>query len=196
MLNYSQASENNKQPILEKLFDVFGQTKDVLEIGSGSGQHAIYFAKHLPELSWQTSELIDGIDKLEQNIEEFAPDNVLKPVLLDVCNQPWPVSRASAIFTANSLHIMSWESVEQLFQGIGQVLDKKGLVSIYGPFKYQADFTTPSNAQFDLWLKSRDPLSGVRDFEAVNQLAELQGLSLLYDYPMPSNNQFLIFQRD
>ena len=196
MRNFSQASENNKQPILEKLFDVFGQTKDVLEIGSGSGQHAIYFAKHLPWLSWQTSELVDGIDALEQNIDELAPDNVLKPVLLDVCNQPWPVSRASAIFTANSLHIMSWKSVESFFEGIGQILNKNSFVSIYGPFKYQDDFTTPSNAQFDLWLKARDSRSGVRDFEAVNELAILQGLFIKNDYPMPSNNQLLIFQKD
>ncbi len=196
ILNYSQASENNKRPILEKLFEVFEQTNDVLEIGSGSGQHAIHFAKHFPDLSWQTSELADGIEPLEQNIENHAPDNVLKPVLLDVCNNPWPIKRASAIYTANSLHIMSWTAVEALFKGIGQVLDDDGLLCIYGPFKYNGEFTTSSNAQFDLWLKERDRQSGVRDFEAVNQLARQQRLSLIQDYPMPANNQFLIFKRN
>jgi len=195
ILNFSQASENNKQPILDKLFEVLEQTRDVFEVGSGSGQHAFHFARHFPNLTWQTSELVNGIDALEQNIENHAPDNVLKPVVLDVCQTPWPITRASVIYTANSLHIMSWSAVEELFNGIGKVLEPDGIVCIYGPFKYNGHFTTPSNAQFDLWLKDRDLMSGVRDFEAVNQLAQQQDLSLLNDYPMPANNQLLLFKR-
>ncbi len=195
MLNFSPASENNKQPILEKLYDVFTDTNDVLEIGSGSGQHAIYFAKHLPGLTWQTSELGDHIQALEKNIESYAPDNVNMPVVLDVCSHPWPITTASAIFTANTLHIMSWPVTEDLFKGVGSVLQTKGLLCIYGPFKYEGDYTTASNARFDIWLKTQNPVSGIRDFEALDALAQAQGLTLIHDYSMPANNQFLVFKR-
>ena len=196
MLNFSPASENNKQPILEKLYDVFSHTTDVLEIGSGSGQHAIYFAKHLPDLTWQTSELADHIEVLEQNIESYAPDNVNMPVVLDVSQHPWSITSTCAIFTANTLHIMSWSMTEELFKGIGDVLQQNGLLCIYGPFKYKDDYTTTSNAQFDIWLKAQNPQSGIRDFEAVDKLAQQQGLSLAHDFAMPANNQLLIFKRN
>ncbi len=195
MLNFSQASENNQQPILDKLAGLFSSVPDVLEIGSGSGQHAVYFARHFPELVWQTSELNDGISALTLNIENYAPDNVKKPVLLDVCHHPWPVTTCSAIFTANTLHIMSWSSIKELFKGVGSVLKNQGLLCIYGPFKYNGEFTTLSNARFDGWLKAQNPVSGIRDFEAIDELAYQQNLSLLHDYAMPANNQFLIFKR-
>ena len=196
MLNYSPASEKNKHVILTKLADFLADKPELLEIGSGSGQHAIYFARHLPNLIWQTSELADAVASLKENVKQYAPENVLSPVLLDVCKHPWPVQQSAAIYTANTLHIMPWNSVVQLFKGAGEVLSQRGVLSIYGPFKYSGEFTTQSNADFDQWLKRTNPLSGVRDFEAVNQLAIDQGLSLVKDYSMPANNQLLIFKPD
>ncbi len=194
MLNYSPASENNKQAILSCLFDHLADTPELLEIGSGSGQHAIFFAQRLPNTVWQTSELAGDIDALKQNIKDYGPDNVLSPVLLDVRERPWTVARTPAVYTANTLHIMPWSSVVQFFKGVGEVLLKPGRLCIYGPFKYGGEFTTQSNADFDQWLKHVDPLSGIRDFEAVNQLASDQGLSLIRDYSMPANNQLLVFE--
>ena len=193
MLNFSQASENNKKPILDQLDGFFSQVKFVLEIGSGSGQHAFYLSQFFPDLIWQTSELEADIQALEINIADFAPGNVLSPVLLDVNQHQWPVSTADLIYTANSLHIMSFDSVIALFEGVGRCLSPGGFLCIYGPFKYNNAFTTLSNERFDQWLKQRDPASGIRDFENVNELAQQQGLQLVHDYSMPANNQLLVF---
>ena len=195
MLNFSAASENNKHAILSCLVDLLTEKSEVLEIGSGSGQHAIFFAKRLPNLNWQTSELAGGIDALEENIRQYAPDNVLSPVMLDVCEHPWPISKKSTIYTANTLHIMPWAAVVHLFKGVGETLEQNGLLCIYGPFKYSGDFTTQSNANFDQWLKTNNPESGLRDFERVNDLAIDQGMSLVNDFSMPANNQLLVFKR-
>ena len=196
MLNYSQASENNKQAILSLLHDILADTVDVLEIGSGSGQHALFFSQHLPNLNWQATELSDGITALEENIKQYAPDNVLKPVELDVCKHPWNVSKSAAIYTANTLHIMPWASVAEFFIGVGKNLNPQGLLCIYGPFKYKGEFTTQSNADFDQWLKRSNPMSGIRDFEKISELALGQGMSLVNDFPMPANNQLIIFKRN
>ena len=196
MLNFSAASENNKHSILACLVDFLNEKNDVLEIGSGSGQHAIFFSQHLPKLNWQTSELADGIAALEENIKQYGSVNVLPPVMLDVCKHPWPVSNKSLAYTANTLHIMPWTSVVQLFHGVGEILLSKGLLCIYGPFKYNGEFTTRSNADFDQWLKNNNPESGLRDFERINNLALDQGLSLIEDFSMPANNQLLVFKRD
>ena len=196
MLNFSQASENNKHVILTHLSELLAGVNELLEIGSGSGQHAIFLAENLPNLNWQTSELGEGISALKENIRQYGPNNVLSPVLLDVCEHPWPVARTSAVYTANTLHIMPWSSVVHLFKGIDDILLQQGLLCIYGPFKYKGEFTTHSNADFDQWLKGNNPLSGIRDFEAVNELALARGLSLTHDYSMPANNQLLIFKRD
>lgn len=195
MLNFSPASENNKQAILDRLSSHLAGRTRVLEIGSGSGQHAFFFASHLPNLIWQPSELTDGIGALDQNVRQYGPENVTAPVPLDVCRHPWPVSQVSAIYTANTLHIMPWISVAELFKGTGDVLLPQGLLCIYGPMKYGGEFTTPSNADFDRWLKLNDPQSGIRDFEAVVELAAGQGLTLIEDHSMPANNQLLVFVR-
>ena len=195
MLNFSQASENNKRPILDALSSVFNTVEDVLEIGSGSGQHAIYFSEQFPQLSWQPTDLPETIPALKQNIENHASENVSMPVLLDVNNCDWRVPKSSMIYTTNTLHIMSIASVQALFAGVGCTLNGKGYLSIYGPFKYHDEFTTASNAGFDQWLKARDPASGIRDFEIVDGLARKQNLSLVNDFAMPANNQLLLYQK-
>lgn len=194
MKNFSQACENNKKPILEILRIALTGSDDVLEIGSGSGQHAMYFAEHLPHLQWQTSELPDTISALRDNLSVGVPKNVLMPIELDVRRHPWPIRSSSSIFSANTLHIMSWDTVKKFLEEAGAVLNRSGLLCVYGPFRYSGAYTSASNASFDVWLKERDPNRGIRDFEAINRLAQEQGLELINDYVMPANNQFLIWK--
>ena len=197
MLAFSQAAENNKEPIAEVLRRVFVNRGAILEIGSGTGQHAVHFGRSLPHLTWQASDLPENLELLAARIVAEGPENVYPPIALDVAQQPWPVTSDTfdGIFCANSIHIMSWPHVEALFAGIGAHLTENGIVCLYGPFKYAGAFTTESNARFDNWLKQRDPLSGVRDFESVDALAQAQGMVLQHDFPMPANNQLIVWQR-
>ncbi|ABA57754.1 Protein of unknown function DUF938 [Nitrosococcus oceani ATCC 19707] len=194
MKNFSQACENNKKPILEILKIVLKGPGEVLEIGSGSGQHVLYFGEHLPHLNWQPTELPAGISALRDNLSAAPLENILMPRVLDVCQYPWPISSVASIFTANTLHIMAWPDVRHFFKGVGRVLNPNGLLCIYGPFRYSGNYTSESNAYFDRWLKERNPASGIRNFEDVNFLAQEQGLELLHDYSMPANNQLIIWE--
>lgn len=194
-LPFSQAAENNKIPIREVLDRHLQGAGSLLEIGSGTAQHAVYFAAHFPNVLWQATDIPISIDNVRQRI--FAADlpNLAPPLALDVNQQPWPVASFSVVFTANSLHIMCAASVENFFATVGQHVDAGGKLLIYGPFKYGGDFTTESNARFDLWLKDRDPLSGIRDFEWIRDLACASGFSLLEDNAMPANNQMLVWSK-
>lgn len=195
MKPYSEASEQNREPILAILREAFGQTTHVLEIGSGTGQHAVHFAQHLPHLTWQTSDLPLHHAGIQAWLDEAKLPNTRLPIALDVNQTLWPVAPADGVFTANTLHIISWPEVAYLLAGVGQILRPGGVLCIYGPFNYGGQFTSESNARFDLWLKARDPLSGVRDFEAVCELAQKQGLVLQQDHPMPVNNRTLVFRK-
>lgn len=190
---FSQACENNKLPILEVLKRHLTSPQSVLEIAGGTGQHAAYFAAALPFLTWQSTDIPDNLPVLTPRINSAGLSNLPPPQALDV-NGDWPAQRYDAVFTANSLHIISTESVENFFTGVGSHLKAPGLLLVYGPFKYRGAFTTESNQRFDSWLKDRDPVSGVRDFEWVNSLAEQVGLSLIEDNPMPANNQLLVWR--
>ena len=191
---FSQACENNKQAILSLLTEVFSSTRHVLEVGSGTGQHAVFFAQHLPHLIWQTSDLAINHDGINAWIAEHPSPNLLAPIELDVI-QKWPCGEVDGIFTANTLHIMAWPIVERFFAGVAENLQQGGRLVIYGPFKYQGLFTSDSNAAFDLWLKTHDPARGVRDIEAILALAATAGLALLSDTAMPANNQLLVFEK-
>lgn len=203
MLSFSAAAEKNKTPILEILKQAFADTSRVLEIASGTGQHAVYFAEQLPHLDWRPSDLGEHLAAIDQRIVDSDKilDNLLQPIDLDIGDLPWPVSSADyedaydGIFTANSLHIVSWELVEAFFEGVGETLKAGGTLVVYGPFKYDGKFTTPSNEAFDKSLKEKRAESGVRDFEAVNALAEKVGLKLEGDHQMPANNQLLVWKR-
>jgi SAM-dependent methyltransferase len=196
MLPFSQAAENNKEPIVRILVDAFRDVRHVLEIGSGTGQHAVHFGRALPHLIWQPSDLSENLDGLRARLERESPANVRPPVALDVGLLPWPVDSVDGIFSANAVHIMAWPRVEDLLFGVGDVLEPGGTLCLYGPFKYKGDFTTPSNAEFDVWLKRQDPESGIRDFEAIDALAAAQGLRFVADHAMPANNQILVWQRE
>ncbi|MCR8922034.1 class I SAM-dependent methyltransferase [Dasania sp. GY-MA-18] len=193
-LAFSQSCENNKDPILAVLKPLFANTKRVLEIGSGTGQHAVYFAAAMPQLQWQPSDRSDYDEDLEQRCAQSQLSNLLTPIHFDVA-QHWLLDPVDAIFTANTLHIMSWDEVQRFFAGVAELLENNGLVCVYGPFNYHGDYTSASNAQFDQWLQSRDPLSGIRDFEKVDALAQQAGLQLLADHEMPANNRCLVWKK-
>ncbi|SEL72994.1 Protein of unknown function [Colwellia chukchiensis] len=189
---FSQACENNKVHILPVLIDAFKASRSVLEVGSGTGQHAIYFAANLPWLTWQTSDLVMNHAGIKQWLSAYPADNLLPPVSLDL-SQAWPEGHVDAIFTANTLHIVSWSLVQAFFQGVTQQLTANGKCCIYGPFNYQGKYTSESNAEFDLWLKARDSESGIRNIEAIITLAQAAGLTLVKDHTMPANNRLLEF---
>ena len=191
---YSQACENNKQPILTVLKQVLSNNKQLLEVGSGTGQHAVHFAEHLADLTWQTSDVAIIHACIIQWLDQAELSNLQPPLLLDL-NQPWPIEQIDSIYTANTLHIVSWPLVEKFFAGVANHLASGGTLCIYGPFNYQGNYTSQSNADFDLWLKSRDPNSGIRDIEKIEQIANAAHLTLLNDYTMPANNRLLVFKR-
>lgn len=193
---FSQACQNNQQPILEVLLRVFADRKQLLEIGSGTGQHAVYCAPRLPHLVWQTADLKVNHPGINAWLDECPASNLRRPLSLNADNAPWPLAPVDAVFTANTCHIMAWESVVNLFVGLESLLEPKARLAIYGPFNYNGQFTSDSNVRFDQWLKQQAPHQGIRDFEAVNGLAEKAGLFLLEDNEMPANNRLLVWQKD
>ena len=193
MKPHSESCEKNKAPILAVLKEVFAGSRQVLEIASGTGQHAVHFARELPHLIWQPSELAQNLAGIQAWLDEAQLPNVLAPLALDVNDERWTVPPVDAVFNANTVHIISWPEAERLFAHIARVIAPGGCVCFYGPYNYGGNFTSESNARFDAWLKSRDPNSGVRDFEAVNRLAASHGLELLHDIAMPSNNRILVW---
>jgi cyclopropane fatty-acyl-phospholipid synthase-like methyltransferase len=168
----------------------------VLEVGSGTGQHAVYFAQHLPNLIWQSSDQDQYLNSINSWIDDAKLDNTPMAIPLDVTNTgTWPSIEVDAIFSANTTHIMSWDMVVDFFQGVGKMLNPGGMFILYGPFNYNDEYTSQSNANFDLWLKDRDPNSAIRDFEALNKLAAEAGLILVNDYEMPANNRILYWKK-
>jgi len=192
---FSQACENNKQPILNKLLPLLSDKKSLLEVGSGTGQHAVYCAKELPHLTWQTSDLIINHDGINQWLREANLANVKSPIEIDF-NHAWPIEHVDTIFTANTLHIVSLPLVTKFLIAAGTHLIKNGLLIIYGPFKYAQKFTSDSNASFDRWLKDIDIDRGIRDVEAIISLAKSNDLCLINDHVMPANNQLLVFKKN
>lgn len=190
---FSQACANNQQPILEIIKPLFAEVDSVLEIGSGTGQHAAYFGAAMPHLRWQTSDRPSNHPGINAWREWAALPNVEAPLALDV-NKPWPVTGTPATFCANVIHIISWPEVERLFAGIAEHLHEPGIVCFYGPYNYGGRYTSESNERFDEWLKARDPRSGIRDFEAIDALARTAGLTLQDDHAMPANNRCLVWR--
>lgn len=193
---YAESCEQNQEVILSVLKKTFTRPGKVLEIGSGTGQHAIYFPRYMPHLSWQPSDREENIAGIQAWVDEANLDNVLQIVSLDVTDQPWPVLKADYIFSANSVHIMSWASVQALFAALKSVLNKDGLCALYGPFNYAGCYTSVSNERFDQWLKQRDPLSGIRDFNELDTLAMQSGLVCEHDIEMPANNRILVWKKE
>jgi SAM-dependent methyltransferase len=196
MLPVSDACERNKEPILSVLRTCFANSAFVLEIGSGTGQHAVYFAHHLPHLAWQPTEQLNYLPDLAARVRLEGGANLRPPTVLDVRQAVWPARSVDAVFTANTLHIMSWPVVVALYRGVAEVLAPGGVLCVYGPFRYGGEYTSESNREFDRMLQERDPLSGIRDIEAVRELAGPYGLSLIADHDLPANNRLLVFGKE
>ena len=195
MLPFSEACERNKGPILEVLRAAFADRTQVLEIGSGTGQHAVHFAAHLTHLTWHPTEQLAYLADLASRVKLEGTRNLRPPTVLDVKQTVWPLRSVDALYSANTLHIMSWAEVEAMFRGIDTVLSPQGVVCIYGPFRYEGRYTSDSNRDFDLMLKERDPLSGLRDMTDLGALALRHALRLRADHDLPANNRLLEFVR-
>jgi cyclopropane fatty-acyl-phospholipid synthase-like methyltransferase len=195
MLTVSEACERNKGPILAVLREELAASTQVLEVGSGTGQHAVHFAAGLPQLLWQPSELAENLPALAERIRREGGANLRAPLALDVRDDPWPVAAVDGVFSANTLHIMAWSAVCEFFRGVGAVLALCGVLCVYGPFRFGGRHTSDSNAAFDHYLRERDPASGVRDFEALDTQAQARGLRFAADHAMPANNRTLVWRR-
>ncbi|MSQ73621.1 MAG: DUF938 domain-containing protein [Betaproteobacteria bacterium] len=193
---YSEACERNRGPILDVLRRVFADRLAVLEIGSGTGQHAAGFAAELPHLVWQPSDVLANLGGIRAWTADCAAANLRQPLLLDLDDDRWPPYSADAVFSANTAHIMSWVQVEKMVAGVGRLLPQDGVFCLYGPFNRGGQYTSGSNQRFDEMLRARDPLSGLRDREDIAQLAVAAGMGLEEDVGMPSNNSILFFRRD
>lgn len=190
------APERNKGPILEVLARVLPAAGTVLELASGSGQHAVHFAQHLPHLRYLPSDVDpENLASIAEWVREAQLPNLLEPRALDVTWPDWNVARVEAIFNANMLHIAPWDCAIGLFEGARRHLTEAGVVVLYGPYRILGAHTAPSNESFDASLRTRDPRFGVRDLEAVVELAEAAGLRLAERVEMPANNQTLVFRR-
>lgn len=192
---HSPACDRNRDAILAVLVRHFPAVRTVLEIGSGTGQHAVHFAQTMPALTWQCTDRASYLPGIRQWLDDAQLPNTPPPLELDVATGPWPGTRFDAAFSANTLHIMGWEEVEAFFRGLDAALANSATLAVYGPFNYGGAFTSESNREFDASLRMRDPRMGIRDVEAVDALARNIGLQLVEDVAMPANNHCLVWRR-
>lgn len=192
-LPYSSACAENRAPILAILQQELPSHGVLLEIGSGTGQHSVYFAPQFPQLSWQASDVAENLPTIRAWQAKYPAANLLAPLQLDV-RQPWPVLEVDAVYSANTCHIMHWPAVQALFQGVGRILKAGGVFCLYGPFAQDGQMAA-SNFAFDAQLRERDPGMGVRNQRDLQALAEVAGLYLSADHPMPRDNQILVWRR-
>lgn len=192
---YSSACERNRDPILAVLRDFFADRRHVLEIGSGTGQHAVHFAAALPQLTWQTSDRDENLPGVRAWLDEAALPNTPAPLRLDVAHDRWPNGPFDAIYSANTLHIMAWPEVEVFFAALADATTNDAKLAVYGPFNVDGQFSSDSNAEFDASLKARAPHMGIRDGAAIDALALRAGFVLVDDVAMPANNRTRLWQR-
>lgn len=192
---FSAAAERNHKFISAVLRQILTDNGVILEIGSGTGQHAAYLAKDFPAYQWQPTDLQERLDDINKWVAESGASNVLPARVLDLGNENWPVESADAILCINTIHIVAWPLVENLFRGAGRVLKPGRVMYVYGPYEYSDRPLEPTNAEFNEWLKMRDPKSGIRKFDEVNRLAKENGLVLEGDEAMPSNNRSIWWRK-
>ena len=192
---YADSCDQNRDAILNIIQPLLLNSKSVLEIGSGTGQHAAYFSERLPHLIWNSSDRVENIEGIKLWLSENNTKKSPPPVELDVTQETWPEISFDTVFTANTCHIMNQQSVEIMFKHIGDLLPDDGQLIIYGPFNYHQQYTSLSNQQFDQWLKLRNPESSIRNFEELNNLAKKAEMTLVADYEMPANNRILHWKK-
>jgi SAM-dependent methyltransferase len=195
-VRHSDASKRNKDPILEVLREVLPDDPNVLEIGSGTGQHAMYFARHLEGVVWQPADRPGRTNSVEARRRRAELENVREPLELDLFDDEWPVDSVDALVAINVLHIAPWSATERLFEHAARVVRPGGIVYVYGPFRYRDRELEPSNQRFDEMLQSRDPEMGLREVGAVRERAAGHGFEFLEDRAMPANNRSLIWRND
>ena len=193
---FLQSCENNKRPILDVIRDVWSEPVEVIEIGSGTGQHAVFFAENLPHITWQPTDQMEFLSAINLWVDEANLSNINNPIALNVIDTPWPVEDINALFSANTLHIMNWDTVVVFFQKMGMYLQSGAKACIYGPFNKGGGYTSDSNARFDAWLKHQDPASAIRHLEELEHLAKDNGMGLIEEIEMPANNKILVWQKD
>jgi len=187
----------NRDPILDVLKRVLPERGLVLEIASGSGEHAAYFAKALPSLIWQPSDPdAVALSSIAAHRDDVGLANLLAPVHLDVTAPSWPVAHADAIICCNMIHISPWAACEGLMAGAGRVLAAGGILYLYGPYKIGGRHTAPSNQEFDGYLRGQNPAWGIRDLDEVAALAKRHNFALVETVAMPANNLSVIFLRE
>jgi cyclopropane fatty-acyl-phospholipid synthase-like methyltransferase len=192
---FSQACEENRAPIEQVLAGYLASLEGtLLEIGSGTGQHAVAFSRRFPRLTWQTSDLASNLPGIRLWVAEAHRANLPPPIELDV-TAVWPNRRFDAVFSANTAHIMSDAQVAAMFRGLAASIVEGGVFLFYGPFNYAGRYTSESNERFDAWLKQRDPRSGIKDFAVLDALARAASMRLVGDHPMPANNRTLVWRR-
>ncbi len=191
---YAESCEQNRAPILAVLKTWLTEPGLLLEIGSGTGQHAAGMAGELPHLRWQPTDVAENLPGIRRWRDDSGCENILEPLELDVAQTTWPIEQCDYVFTANTCHIMSWPLVCRMFEGVCGVIRSGGLFLIYGPFNYHGQYTAASNARFDQWLKTRDPDSGIRDIDELLPLAARHHMTLEADIEMPVNNRILVWR--
>jgi SAM-dependent methyltransferase len=192
---FSNACERNRDPILSVLTDILADAERVLEVGSGTGQHAVHFARHLSHLEWQPSNRPGRLDSIRAWRHEAELSNIAEPIELDLFDDQWQVDQVDAVVAINVIHIAPWAVTGRLFEHASRRLKPGGLVYLYGPFRYVDRTLEPSNLRFDQWLKDRDPDNGIRLFEEVDALAKEHGFEWADDRAMPANNRSIWWQR-
>ena len=192
-LPFSEACERNKEPILEALREVLPTEGRVLEVGSCTGQHVVFFAPAFPSLAWQPTDCPEYLDGLNARIQREGCPQVCAAIELDVL-KVWPAGPFNAVYSSNTAHIMGWDGVCAMFGGVGECLQPGGVFCLYGPFNEGGEFTSSSNAEFDRGLRARDARMGIRDLEALEELAMNNRMILERRFGMPANNQLLVFR--
>ena len=192
---YSSAAERNRQPILDHLQGLIPEHASVLEIGSGTGQHAVFFTRKMPGLLWQPSDREENLEALEARFAAQGNDSILPPIQLDVLLDAWPDYCYDAAFSANTAHIMPWDAVVAMLAGVASHLESGARFCLYGPFNVNNCFTSQSNAQFDAQLRAGDSKMGIRDTAMIESLAGLHLMPLEQKIAMPANNFILVFKK-
>lgn len=194
-LPHASATERNRQPILDQLYGLYPKQGTVLEIGSGTGQHAVFFTQHLTGLYWQPTDKLENLAGLEARFAAEGNQRIRATLKLDVLSDPWPEHSYAAAFSANTAHIMPWEAVQAMVAGVAAHLVHGARFCLYGPFNVDGDFTSRSNAQFDAHLRHQDPQMGIRDMAAVESLSASHQMLLEQKIAMPANNFILVFSK-
>ncbi len=194
---FAPSCERNQTVILNVLQSIICvKDKHLLEIGSGTGQHAVFMAPYFPQLQWHTSDLEENHAGINMWLDEAKINNIVAPIIYESGKSDFPDIEVDIVFTTNTLHIMSWLNVKILIKQLGDNLKTGAKIIIYGPFNYNGQFTSESNAKFDVWLKKQEPRRGIRNFEDIVQRMADVGIVLKQDIEMPANNRILYFIKE